>query len=171
MGITCQSPVSSSTRCRHERLPCSFTQMSPPSSNGHWCLRPRDPLSALQTDPTQPHREGPGDGRRETWVFTLTNSSFSHSELNWATSSVSGFLTMVLQTSQMVRLAMNIPISGTNTLMPLPASAPFKLRGEGDGRRLSHICMAKHLTPYSNLLSDLKSRMFVLPSSYQTALY
>lgn len=88
------------------------------------------------TDSTQSHRQGPGGGRRKMQVFTLTNSSFSHSELNWATSSLSGFLTMVLQTSQMVRLAMNIPISGTNTLMPLPASAPFKLWRKEDGRKL-----------------------------------
>lgn len=57
----------------------------------------------------------------------FTNSSFSNSELYCAASSVIGFWTMFLQTSQMVRLAMNIPISGTNTLIPLPASAPFRL--------------------------------------------
>lgn len=36
-----------------------------------------------------------------------------------------GFWTMFLQTSQMVRLAMNMPMSGTNTWIALPALAPF----------------------------------------------
>lgn len=65
---------------------------------------------------------------RQKCVFD-TISSFSNCVLHCAASSVTGFRTMLRQRSHIDRLAMNIPMSGTNSLITLPASAPFTLYG------------------------------------------
>lgn len=56
-----------------------------------------------------------------------TCSSASKSALYWAMSSGGLFWTRVRHSSQMAKPATNMPMSGMNTRMPLPASAPITL--------------------------------------------
>lgn len=95
----------------------------------------------------------------------LTDSSFSNSGLHCAASSATGFWTMFLQTSQMVRLAMNMPTSGTNTRIPLPASAPFKLWREQKGGGNSVVLMLQWLNHHRVCMNTSPS-MYVWITEY-----
>lgn len=57
-----------------------------------------------------------------------TCSSASKSALYWAMSSGGLFWTRVRHSSQMAKPAMNMPMSGMNTRIPFPASAPITLQ-------------------------------------------
>lgn len=170
MGITCQSPESSSPRCRHERLSCSFTQTSLPSNNAHSCLRHRDPLSAMQTDLTQPQGRPWGWKKRDVGVHTYQFFIFTlgielgHFFRVWFLNNGSADQPDGQTCNEHPDIRHKHPDAITSV---------GSLQATGRRRReevISHL-YGKHLTAYSNLLSDLKSRMFVLPSSYQTALH
>lgn len=60
----------------------------------------------------------------------LTCSSASKSWLYWAISSTGLFFSRLRHSSQVPRPAMNIPMSGRNTRMPFPTSAPITLMAE-----------------------------------------
>lgn len=64
-------------------------------------------------------------GMQEPWP---TFSSGSKSWLSWAISSLGRLWTSFLHSSHTDRLAMNIPMSGRKTRIPLPASAPITLQ-------------------------------------------
>lgn len=113
----------------------------PPSIGGHEALC----ISHFSCHNLQ----GPRNQTRKRPRLRLTDSSFSNSGLHCAASSAIGFWTMFLQTSQMVRLAMNMPTSGTNTRIPLPASAPFKLWREKQGGGNSIVLTLQWLNHHS----------------------
>ena len=120
----------------------------PPSIRGH---------EALWTHSYCHNLQGPRNQSRKSLRLRLTDSSFSNSGLHCAASSATGFWTMFLQTSQMVRLAMNMPTSGTNTRIPLPASAPFKLRRQKQGGGNSVVLTLQWLNHHRECLNLLKT--------------
>lgn len=67
-----------------------------------------------------------------------TCSSASKSALYWAMSSGGLFWTRLRHSSQMAKPAMNMPMSGMNTRMPLPASAPMTLKDKQKTQEDTH---------------------------------
>lgn len=65
----------------------------------------------------------------------LTCSSASKSWLYCAISSVGLFFSRLRHSSQVPRPAMNMPMSGRNTRMPFPTSAPITLIGKDTGNQ------------------------------------
>lgn len=65
----------------------------------------------------------------------LTCSSASKSSLYCAISSTGLFFSRLRHSSQVPRAAMSMPMSGKNTRMPFPASAPITLMEEEDGNQ------------------------------------
>lgn len=83
--------------------------------------------------------------------------------LHCAASSVTGFCNMLRQRSHIVRLAMNIPISGTNSLITFPASAPFTLYGmkRNNKKKQRNIC---YFQRHFQLEQKVSSRQRKIPN-------